>query len=565
MQPGPAIERPLRAAIYCRISETDDDYDKVAVQERNLRQFCRRQGYAVTDSRVYVDDGVSAFLPGKERPGYKRMLDDAKAKRFDVITATFQDRLTRQNAQVLDLLTICRASGIRWHTIADGLIDPTSEDDGLLAYLRGWVGSREITTRSKRQQDRFEEQRRAGLPLWGNRPFGFMKDRITHHEQEAREIRWAYEQVADGATIYSIIKEWNLREVRTATGKMWSYAGLQLLLKRPRNAGLMEVHGEVDESIKPVWQPIVDRELWELVRAKVTRDPEDVRRQFEPRWLLAGLARCGLCSQPLRSGRGSDRKTSFTVYRCKRGMLPAVPPEFHEDGRKIRHASAKTAVLDGMARDAVVAAFMFAPSSLLPSDSSSASDLRRAQVELSDVRRRLVEVTEELDDDSSPFDRSTLRAKAAKHRQREQELEADMARIIETDANSAMMIESRSAMLVPRVIHDAEPMREPIADPQLRERFWEATATPGPRVSIHDAARLKTELEQRFDALPLRQRRQLVTNLLDVVAYPGRKADRFVVWHKVAKSLNPVGAEPPVFLRPVELAVSVRGSTSGDR
>lgn len=535
MQVRTAPTAVLRAAIYCRISETDDDFDKVAVQEKNLKEFCAKQGYEVI--AVYVDDGISAFLPGKERPGYKGMLSDAKARKFDVITATFQDRLSRQTAEVLDLLAICRSSGIRWHTIADGLVDPASGDDELMAYLRGWVGSREITTRSKRQQQRFDEQRQAGLPLWGNRPFGFEKDRITHREDEANEIRWAYEQMAKpDTTIYSIIKDWNSRGVRTSTGKLWSYAGLQLLLKRPRNAGLMEVRGEIDYSITPVWEPIVDRELWELVRAKVTKKPGEVSRTYEPKWLLAGIARCGLCSQPLRSSVGSDRKTSFKVYRCKRSMLPAVPPEFHDDGRKIRHASAKALVLDDMARDAVVSAFMFAPTDLLPSGNASAADLRRAQVELQETRKKLIEVTEELDDDSSPFDRATLRAKATRHRKRSQDLEVEIQRIIEADANSAMLIESRGAMFGNQK-----------------------------RISLDDAAGMKGQLEARFDSLPLAQRRQLVTSLLDVVVYPGRTLDRFVIWHKVATSLNGEDADPPVFIRPVDLAVTAPISETEDQ
>ncbi|WP_028472555.1 recombinase family protein [Nocardioides alkalitolerans] len=518
----PTGSTPPRAALYCRISETDDDFDKVAVQEKNLRALSAKQGYEVAG--LYVDDGISAFLPGKERPGYKRMVSDAKARKFDVIVATFQDRLSRQTAEVLELFMICRESGIRWHTLAEGLLDPTSGDHEVVAFLRGWVGSQEIITRSKRQQQRFDERRRAGQPLWGNRPFGFEPDRVAHREDEANEIRWASEQIAAGATIYSIIKEWNLREVRTATGRTWSYASVQQLLKRPRNAGLMEVRGEIDESVKAVWEPIVDRDLWDLVRARITKNPGDVGRIFEPRWLLAGIARCGLCSQPLRSSVGSDRKASYKVYRCKRSALPAVPPEFDDGGKKVRHGSAKALVLDDLARNAVVSAFMFAPNDLLPSENSSASDLRRAQVELEEAKKKLVKITEELDDDESPFDRSTLRAKATKHRQRELELEADIQRIVEADANSAMLIESGALILE----NDG-------------------------RISMGAAADHKSLLLQRFDSLPLRQRRQLVESFLDVVVYPGRSADRFVVWHKVAVSLNDEGATAPEFLRPVVL------------
>ena len=530
--------------MYRRISETDEEFDKVENQESVLREFCAKQGYAIVAD--YFDDGLSAWRDDVYRPAWHELLKAIPSGRFDVVVATFENRLTRQTSEKVELLGVCRVAGVTWHTVHNGMVDPTSSDQSLLAIIKGWQAETEVSDRIKAQKQRFDAQRAAGLPLWGGRPFGFHLDRRTHFHgtaenpvDEAAEVVWAYEQVAAGATIYSVIKSWNARGIHTTSvdkeggRRMWSYASLQQLLKRPRNAALMEVDGAIDYGIECQWEPLVDRGLWELVRAKVTKDPADVRRQFEPKWLLAGIARCGLCSQPLRSAVGSDRKTSFPVYRCKRSMLPAIPPEFYPNGKKIRHASAKSVILDKLARDAVVAAFMFAPGELLPSETGSTSDLRRVQVELQRVKEKLIEVTEELDDDSSPFDRSTLRAKAEKHRQRAEELDADIARIIKADANSAMMIESRSAMF------------------------------RSGRVSFEDAATLMSELEERFDSLPLLQRRRLVLNLLDVVVYPGRKSDRFVIWHKVATSLNAEGDEAPDFLRPVQLAVSIRGLNPG--
>lgn len=521
--------QPLRAAIYARISETNEEFDKVENQERELRSMCADRGYTV--ARLYVDDGIGAALDDVVRPAYDQLVADVPSGAFDVIVSTFQDRLSRRGVDIAVLLDKCRRAGIVWDFLKESPIDPANPDDNLLAQVKAWQAGREITLKSQRQKLRYNAQRKAGLPLWGVRPFGFESDRITHREAEAAEIRWAYEQVAGGATIYSIIKSWNGRTppVLTSTGKMWSYAAVQSLLRRPSNAALMVVDGQVDDTIECQWEPIVDRDLWEDVRAKISRDPGEVRRQWEPKWLLAGIAQCGLCSQPLRSSVGSDRKASFKVYRCKRSMLPAIPPEFHEDGKKIRHASGKAELLDALARDAVVAAFMFAPSDLLPSDSKSTADLNRAQAELRAVRDEMNEISASVG--KPGFKLATLASRAADLAQREEALQAEVDDLIQRDANSAMMIESRRTMLV----HEQ-------------------------RVSLDEAADLKAELEARFDSLPLRQRRQLVANLLDVVVYPGRKPDRFVVWHKAAKSLNPEGAEPPVFLRPVDSHVSLRES-----
>lgn len=62
MQANAASEKRPRPAIYCRINETDDAFDKVAMQEKILREFSEKQGYATSDSRVHLDSGISAFL-----------------------------------------------------------------------------------------------------------------------------------------------------------------------------------------------------------------------------------------------------------------------------------------------------------------------------------------------------------------------------------------------------------------------------------------------------------------------------------------------------------------------
>ena len=82
-----------RAAIYVRISETDAQFDKAASQEALCRTFAQRNGYDVV--QVYVDDGISGYK-FKGRPEFLRLLTDAEAGRFDVLVATFEDRLSRQ-------------------------------------------------------------------------------------------------------------------------------------------------------------------------------------------------------------------------------------------------------------------------------------------------------------------------------------------------------------------------------------------------------------------------------------------------------------------------------------
>lgn len=492
-----------RAAIYCRISETDDKVDKVEIQEKRCRAFCDKVGYDVVE--VFADDGISAFT-GKDRPQYQDMLRRLRRGEFDVIVATFQDRLSRQPVEILELLGACREVGAAWHTIHDGLVTADSDDDEMFAFLRGWIGRREITTRSKRQVQRFEEEIEAGRPLWGARPFGYEKDRITQVPGEVNEIRWAYEQVAGGATLRSIIRSWKDRGVQTVKGNDWSYATLRQLLLRPRNVGLMERHGEILESISVAWEPVIDRATWEVVRARLTDTSRAFSRKVEPRWLCAGLAKCGRCGSPMRSATGSDRKTSFPVYRCAGRLKASAVPDMDEDGKRLRHASAKCDELDDRVRGAVVAAFMFLPTSELPGDPTDAADVRRIQEQLIESRRQSEAVSESMG--LPGFSAATLRRRAAALAKEQETLQAELDDVAVRSANSAMLVESRAVM------------------------FRQG------RVNMDDAVALKRELTDRFDSLPLEHRRTLVRSLLDVTVQPGRGSKRFDIHHTVAKQLN---------------------------
>jgi DNA invertase Pin-like site-specific DNA recombinase len=80
-----------RAVIYARHSTELQSNTSVDDQVRLCRDFIQRQGWRHLE--VYSDramSGASAL-----RPGYQRLLEDARADRFDIVVAEALDRLTR--------------------------------------------------------------------------------------------------------------------------------------------------------------------------------------------------------------------------------------------------------------------------------------------------------------------------------------------------------------------------------------------------------------------------------------------------------------------------------------
>src|SRR5262245_26020205 len=126
----------VRAAKYARISQTDERVPKVDNQLADLDALIARRGYA--DAGTYADDGISA-ANGDERPAWSRLLADLADDRLDVIVATEEARLVRNNLEKAGLAAACARAGKRWETIRDGAVDPATASGEFMAIIRGAV------------------------------------------------------------------------------------------------------------------------------------------------------------------------------------------------------------------------------------------------------------------------------------------------------------------------------------------------------------------------------------------------------------------------------------------
>ena len=82
-----ASSRPLRAAVYARVSTYDQEVEN---QLGELRRFVDARGW---EAREYVDEGVSGAV--EQRPALDELVRDAKRRRFDVLVCWRLDRLGR--------------------------------------------------------------------------------------------------------------------------------------------------------------------------------------------------------------------------------------------------------------------------------------------------------------------------------------------------------------------------------------------------------------------------------------------------------------------------------------
>jgi site-specific DNA recombinase len=301
--------------VYCRISKArDGSMLGVERQEPPTRALVENLGGQVV--HVYIDNDLSAFS-GQRRPEFEAMLTDLRDGRIKGVAAWQADRLVRRVRDAIPLLDTIEAVGGRLATVGG------QYDLGTAAgrfNFRNLANMSEFESDLKRErlQAKHEELARTGRWHGGRRPFGFAANGVDHDPIEAELIREAARRLVGCETVGTILRDWKLRGITTASGKEWAASNFRTMLCSPRLAGLRVHKGEVIGEA--AWAPILDRAIWQRV-CIIFADRQGRRRQGRGRvyLLTGGLAVCGYsdCGRSLSAGARSGRP----CYRCR-----AEPP-----------------------------------------------------------------------------------------------------------------------------------------------------------------------------------------------------------------------------------------------
>lgn len=499
------------AALYLRISKHDPKIPKVEVQEALCRELADRHDLKVV--AVYVDDGISASKVGKmkmkERPDWIRMLDDVEAGKFKVLLAQAEDRFSREPLEKEVLDDLAAKSGITYLTHQDGATDPSKASGRLGSGIKALVARYYVASASEKHRDGNDGARKRGEPArGGDRPFGYLPDKKTLDPFESALVKRAYEDVASGAkTPTGIAHAWNrgiksddrhMRTwVRTSRGGRWTAPGVAALLRRERNAGWQTHKGkrvELDEGAEVQWKPIVDEALFLAARKALDDSTRGLTRAHEPKWLCSGIAICASCDTPL----ASNTNARGAKYRCRvhNGEDPRRTPTG-------KHVEIVCSIIDEVVTKAAVDAVLFAPRSAgSDPDTNKLRALRGRLADLNAATARLVRAIEEgaMEPGDVAPRRKEIAAESAK-------VEQDITDIASANVK-ADLLSDVSLFLTNKT-------------------------------SLADAAEQKSMVRERFDKMPLDQRRAFISGFLRIEVTPGgRGADRVRITHLVATTLN---------------------------
>jgi site-specific DNA recombinase len=303
---------PKLACIYCRMSE-DREGGGLGVdrQREDCEELAAALGLNVI--RIYADNDLSAYS-GKPRPEYQQMLDDLRAGTYGTVLAWHTDRLHRRPLELEEYIDVCEPRQIVTRTVKAGALDLTTATGRWQARQLGAMARFEVERMIERQRRARDQKVQRGEWSGGPRPYGWEKDGITPVPEEIVVIREATQAVLAGASVRAIAADLNKRGLRTSGGGEWDGGNLARMLRRPRNAGILQHRGE--EAGPSKWDAAIDEPTWRSLRA-VLDDPSRIPTASNVRKHLgSGIYVCGVCGETLTSfSKGGGKPTK---YKCRK-------------------------------------------------------------------------------------------------------------------------------------------------------------------------------------------------------------------------------------------------------
>jgi len=289
--------------IYARVSRLGDDRQRSTTGQVEDCQV-RVDDRGAQTGEIHIESGRSAWNPRVRRPAWERLMERLESGVTGGVIVFDMARFSRRPIEGERLILAAER----------GMVVLDSEGEYDLNTANGRKTFRDQLNNAAYESDRLSTRVKRGKrikaargePLTSHRPYGFEKDGVTIRETEAVVLREMTARLLAGESKNSITIDLNKRGKQTATGGTWAPDTITQVLKRPRNAGLVEHLGEIVSEMPGT--PILDPNDWRRVLAIFA-----ARRRGRPisePYLCSGEIYCGLCGHHL-TGRPNPNRTPY--------------------------------------------------------------------------------------------------------------------------------------------------------------------------------------------------------------------------------------------------------------
>src|SRR5690625_5034139 len=308
----------VRVALYTRVSTREQAQDgySISAQLNSLKAFCESQNWDIAG--IYTDEGISAKDTNREQ--LKRMINDVKNNKIDVVLVYRLDRLTRSVLDLYELLDLFDKHGCGFKSATE-VYDTTTGMGRLFITIVAALAQWERENLGERVSMGMLEKARQGEYPGGIAPFGYdLKDsKLTINDKEAKVVKLIYDKYLSGYSMVRITKHLNKSNIRTRKGATWHRSTIDNILKSEFVRGNILWDGNV---FKNTHEPIIDKDVSMQVEQAIKDRSTKIRTSaLSSNFLFSGIIQCPSCGSNLHGNVIKDGGKSYYMYRCSMRVM----------------------------------------------------------------------------------------------------------------------------------------------------------------------------------------------------------------------------------------------------
>jgi len=333
-----------RVAAYCRVST--DNVAQESSFESQVNYYTNyinsRVDWIMVD--IFADEGISGTSTEK-RTDFKRMIEDCKAGKIDMVVTKSISRFARNTMDCLNFVRMLKEKDIAVYFETENINTLDTTGEVLLTILSSLAqdDSRKLSENTKWGIARQFESGKVMVNT--TRFLGYDKNddgELVINEKEAELVRRVFSEFLEGKSYNAIAKGLSKDKIKTVTGneKWWDstisgmlenekYYGNALLqktitvdfLNHKRKANKGQAQKFMVNENHP---PIIDKEMFDKVqdekerRALLRGNLVGDRHKYTSKYPFSGKVFCGNCGNVFKRRQWNSTNTSKkVVWQCK--------------------------------------------------------------------------------------------------------------------------------------------------------------------------------------------------------------------------------------------------------
>ncbi len=254
----------------------------------------RSEGWQ-SNAEEYDDGGFSGG--NLDRPALKKLLEDIKASRVQIVVVYKIDRLTRSLMDFSKLVDIFDEHGVTFVSVTQSFNTTTSMGRLTLNVLLSFAQfEREVA--GERIRDKIAASKRKGMWMGGAPPAGYRIEnrQLVIEETEIELVRYIFDRYLKLGNVRDLKHELGRKNITSPKrisqkgkpygGQPFSRGALYALLKNPAYVGRISHKGKIHDGLH---EGIVEQEVWQSVQKMLKDNAVNRSETVQSKHLLQGL------------------------------------------------------------------------------------------------------------------------------------------------------------------------------------------------------------------------------------------------------------------------------------